>query len=479
MTYEENTTIVDDYKDSLWGKFLLETIRLDRYNEKPKGWHWFCAFKDLADSDLKEIQQYLPEQHPFKSITPTQSFLVPELNDAIIWLKKELKITENIKVIDFSGRAFKNFDFSFFVFPIKVSFKSASFIGDANFNKATFWGEFNLATADVAKAYAKEHASNSADFTKTIFTGKAKFTETDFRDMVQFSDAEFSSTANFIKAVFFDFTDFNNAIFKSLTSFNSAKFSHPISFDGAEFLKSVDFSNAIFSYGIIFNNIKTKSSVNFTKTKFKKNVPSFYKAELYPNIIWNWDVNLWPQTGKRKNDIDITGKNQETRITDNQNAYENLSAQMKNLDKYHDEHFFYRQEMRCRRWLTRYPAKCFYWLYEKFSEYGYGIKQALLWWAVHIFAGMIAISILSLINSWLECWKDGVWEAVKSASCSIPVSFANAHGFLSFYKGPLEKCYMELKMLNGFNAIWGIQTILGILFLFLLVLTVRIRFRLK
>ena len=428
---------------------MRETIRLDTYHEKPEGWHWFCAFKDLSGSDLKEIQKMLPEQHPFKHETAGDFTVLIILRDVIAWLRQELGNTGIIKEIDFSERAFKNVDFSFFVFPIKVSFAKAVFYESANFSNVLFFGNADLSNPN--NLYISKSRTESADFTETYFTKQAIFTNTIFSESVSFNDSVFNGGANFKDAVFDTLALFLNITFKFYTDFTNAIFHGITGFAKTKFLSGVNFTNATFIHGVTFDKIKTASSINFTKTKFKNSTPNFYNADLHSDIIW--DESKWPILNRKSNT---------STVDKNKSAYENLASHMKKLDKYHDEHSFYREEMRCRRWLAGYPTKCFYWFYESLADYGYGVERALLGWFLHIFVGMILIA-----------------TATKNNLCSLPVSFANSHSFLFFNKGALSGCYGYFTGNLFFNIIWGFQTVIGIILLFLLLLTLRIRFRLK
>ncbi len=417
-------------EDSPWYKFLVETLRLDEKHKEPRGWHWFSAFKDLSNVDLALVQEKFPNDHPFKSITPIQSFLRPELAEAVLLLKKELKITGDIKEIIFFRSDFKKVDFTYFIFPIKVFFTETHFYEEADFTFAFFF--------------------NDAYFNITVFNKDAIF------DSAIFNAKLFCS----------------KAVFKFIVSFTGTKFVGGVNFGSTKFTSAVDFRNAIFCDEAFFDGIKMDTHTDFTNTEFKKLAPSMHDAVLYSGIKWDNDINLWPHPPKREDNE--TDEQHKKRITRNQSKYENLASQMKKLDKYHDEHFFYRQEMRCRRWLEENPFIGFsYWLYETVSDYGYGIKQALLWWFLHIFLGAILIGATT--------------KSVYNKSCDLAgnfyldmiVSLANAHGVLFLKDGALKKCYMKFDALPVFNFIWGIQTIIGILLLFLLLLTVRIRFRLK
>ncbi len=450
-----------------WYKFMVETLRLDKKYEEPRGWNWFSAFKDLSNVELALVQEKFSKEHPFKSKTPMQSFLRPELSNAVIWLKSELKNIGDIEEIDFSRLSFNDVDFSFFVFPIKVSFENAVFYGSTNFENVLFFGNSHL--SEPNRVYTNATNSESANFRGVHFYGKAIFTNAIFSESVNFSDAVFDGMADFTDVVFHTLILFCDVTFHFIAYFIGAKFFSTTGFSNTKFLSAVNFSNATFVHGVSFSSIKTSSSTDFSKTNFKNSTPEFYNADLHSNIILDRDVKLWPQI-----DWSNIDDNYKRQMINNQNAYENLTSHMKKLDKYHDEHFFYREEMRCRRWLERNPCISFsYWLYEKLSDNGYGIGRALFWWSFHILLG----AVLIFDRTKTACNKN--CDLIDNFYFDLVVSFANAHGVLFFSNGPLKEHYTVLKAVAGFNVIWGIQTVLGIIFLFLLLLTLRIRFRLK
>ena len=457
-------------EDDPWYQFYLQSIVLDRgdegkghYSTKPYGWHWFWGIYFLHQKmpkfpkfNLTTIQKKLPNEHWLKNandgdekVTYQFGGSIPDhvcQGDAVEILQKLLEDHEYSKFsreINFSNLIFKDeVNFSNFIFPVSVSFLRSNFHQYVSFNKTFFY--------------------SSACFTVTEFSSIARFNDVKFFSHVTFSNAIFSEKTSFNNTTFSDDAIFYEATFSNVVSFTEAKFFRITSFDKINFCKNMDFSNVIFSNGVsftntmfsaraIFDDVKIIGFVSFENAEFKEFPPSFQKANLYSNILW--DECKWPKINKKAN-FSV--------IRQNKNIYENLSSLMKSLDKYHDHHLFYRQETRCRRWLARPLAKCFYWLYEKLANYGYGIERALLAWSLHILLGAVLI-----------------WATTKNVFCALQISFANAHGFLPFHNAPLKKCYAPFMESDIFNAIWVFQTIAGIPLLFLVLLTIRVRFRLK
>ncbi len=482
MTYEELDDGIErkPAEGSPWYQFMKKTIQLDKDNKNFIGYHWFWGIyllhKEIPEFpkvNLKAIQKTIPEGHWLKEMSETalpatSGYLngLDQIHDVLLkkgafaLFQNFLEIPENprIKKIDFSGLFFqKVLHFSNFVFPVRVSFKQAVFSGDVNFGTASFQENTNFTSVHFFnKAFFRETLfSRGVAFNNTKFYGRAFFEQTSFASPVIFSNTKFYGRAFFEQTIFSNRAIFLNTKFFDLTTFEKASFSGVVIFKEAEFFKEIK-----------FNKVEILGHTNFTNAKFKKFSPSFYNATLYSDIFW--DNIEWP-------DIEKTiGKNKLRRI---QNAYETLSYHMKILDKYHEEHFFFRQEMRCRRKLEKNRLIRFsYLVYEKFSNYGYSIVRAFSWWLAHIASGVFFLMIIIRINIDLG-HKD--LELAKGFWCSISTSFSNAHRFLSFHNGALDYCHDYLKGLYLFDIIWAFQSIIGILFLFLLLLTLRIRFRLK
>ncbi len=408
-----------------WYWLMQESILLDNNSPEPAGWHWLVFLHYILEADLADIQKTLPEEHPLKlSRLPTDSD------------KQEFKrIIENfymisgnpeiIQKIYFANLIFnEEVNFSNFIFPLPVDFTDTDFKKIAHFNKAFFY--------------------------------QATFIRTRFFDIASFLEIQTLIEINFNDAVFYNIAHFINSKFKGVANF----------------------SRVTFSSRVFFNSVIFEQMAYFINTRFEVHTPNFYNAKISADLIWECDVNYWPQT--EKHEMDETDAYRRVRIKQNRNAYENLVSQMNKLDKYHDGHFFYRQETRCRQQFEKnYFTYCSYWLYEKFADYGYGVESAVAVWFWHMVLGAQAIAIMAFINAWWASWKGGAWETTKSVFCSIPISIANSHSFLFFNKGPLSGCYKYFTGNNFFNTVWLFQIILGVIFLFLLLLTLRTRFRLK
>ncbi len=427
-------------EESPWYKFMKFTIDLDDQNTKPEGSHWFWGLCYLRTReinfpyiDIKLLQNKLPDEHWLKKIkidehgNPTGMLfngIVREFSKGSEFriLKDYLKTIEDskkLRKIDFSNLDFKKTaDFSNLIFPIDADFNNSKFSEKSIFTNTTFF--------------------ETADFKGAEFNGEtAKFRNTDFQKIADFSSTIFNGYANF-----------KSSKLKGRTSFQRAKFKfHAPRFYGAEFNNEMTF------FGMVppkFFSIFPPKLIRTSDEKLDKS----------PKNI----IAFWIDRKKKK-------KKYRQRIQENQNSYENTAILLEERKKYHDQHLFYRAEMRCRRRLERFfLLRWSYIFYEYLANYGYGFGHAFIWWLLNIGIGFY---MLRRINHHAHSIVD------SPIRCSILTSFANAHSFLFLHNGPLKGCYATFKALPEFSFVWGFQTIAGIPLLFLLLLTLRIRFRLK
>ncbi len=471
-------TELEPTKDDPWYQFLQASLVLDKGDpnkvgvekgEKPYGWHWFWGIYHLHNKidtfprfNSEIIQIALPDGHKFKkekSHVATRYDLYS--GQGILTNLKErliaIKDPKEIKKIDFSGTVFKDdADFSNLIFPINTNFSDTKFLKDAIFTDAIF---FDTADFENAEFHKKATFCKKVFYcTKMIFRKKIALRKrvtlckritfcikvalrkrTDsYKKTAKFRNTTFNKIANFRNVKFWKYANFKGAIFGGRTDFQKAKFK----------------SNAPRFYGATFNNEMTWAGIKLPK--FGITEDDYF--EKFANKV------------KRVGCIKII-KNRSKRIEENQNSYENTSILLGNEKKYHDQHFFFRQEMRCRRRrLEHLLTRPFYWFYEIFSNYGYGIGHAFFWWVAHICA-WTAILFFYVFK--------GKCVFYERLSCSFLTSLSNAHSFFLSKSERLTGCSAMMKDKTLFDLIWAFETIFGAMFLFLLLTTFRVRFRIN
>ena len=457
-----------DTKSNLsWTDFRSKTIELDddKNDPKPHGWNWFWALYYLQDVipnfDFEKIKDMLPDDHWLNIEEKDKKVAFYKTADGEFHYKTPLKrhshqkiqswvgkvdVTGEITKIDFSNMGFGSpkdipINFSNFIFPVKVLFTKSSFGQDALFIKAAFFETANFNNTLFSKDARFDDAIffNTANFESATFTNTQVYNKLEiYKKTAKFRNTVFKKIANFRDATFWRYANFKGAIFGGRTAFQEAKFK----------------SNAPRFYGATFNNEMTWAGIE---------LPNFDKAD---DDYFEEDDNnkVSPVTDEK-----VIEKNRRRRIEENQNSYENTSILLGNENKYHDQHLFFRHEMYCRRRLEKRSTRLFYWFYENLSNYGYGIGRAFSCWAGHIILGLIALLFISRqANPAME----------TPFGCSLGVSLANSHGFF-FMSERLKHCYLAFDKLPYFTVVWATQTVFGVLLLFLLLLTLRTRFRLK
>ena len=437
MTNKNDEIVLTPAEDNLWYKFMLVTIEFDRRdknNIKPDGWHWFLSLKSLLNIDIHDRQTKLHDEHPLKSLLlpSDDSAMEHRLIRIVEDFRKYLVEAKKNTVIDLSNLTFKNdANFFNFVFPMDVNFKNSEFLQCAYFTNAIFLRPVNFENA--------------------------RFHET---------PKTYKETAKFKNAVFMNTADFSETVFNAYANFKGATFSGRTIFQLAE---------------------------------FKYHAPRFYGAEFNNEIILN-RIKLPEAKKYKENKNDTDDKLYEKRVEENKSAYETLIHLMEKQNKHHERHRFFREEMRWRQLGNTLTQKrlinaalqgdyeyyslgkllgnsftiAFFWLYDTTSEYGHGIGRAFGWWLLHILVGAGFIALIAYC---------GGLEIGQVAFCSFAVSFANANPFVffGFKEGGLMECYECLHDLSPlrFGTIRGLQTLIGIPLLFILLTTLRVRFRIK
>ncbi len=435
----------------------------------------------LMPLDIESIQGQLPDKHKLKSLTLPELCKNHPLRESFKKLEADLIASKDIKSKNNLWINFSNLNFTkeciFFnlIFPIDVYFNNTKF-------------------------------SENTYFTNAVFINVANFENAEFHgETANFRDAAFKKEADFNKTTFKEYANFKGATFSDRTIFQLAKFE----------LHAPRFYGAKFNNELILNRIGLPETKKFIHNENYK----VYQETIKENK--NKDKStcqLYQATiAKRKN----THETYQKIIEENKSAYETLLHLMEKQNKHHDKHRFFREEMRWRQLgnkLTRErritdsggkAGKCYfirwlienccakkrierdlirkadgyysYWqqlendlnivifgLYGMLSDYGYGMGRALAWWFVHI---CVWATVL-----FFTVFKDKC-TIYERFFCSVITSLSNAHSFFLSKGERLSSCYNKDDITLEFNLVWAFETIFGAMLLFILLLTLRVRFR--
>ncbi len=194
----------------------------------------------------------------------------------------------------------------------------------------------------------------------------------------------------------------------------------------------------------------------------------FYQRDLHQNTAFTTEDDHWPE---------ITKEN----AADGKRAYTRLRQLMNALHKPDDEHFFFRQEMKCDAVLKTGWDRFIVQSFGRISDYGYGVTRPAacltILWSVPA----------AIYTGWLggACWlaRTGQTEACFVARGEAFVqgmgfSFSSLFGFFGLQRLHFDRAFWD-SLPTALHALSGAQTVLGFVFLFFLGLGLRNRFRLK
>ena len=367
--------------------------------------------------------------------------------------------------MDFSDHIFlDNIDFSGLIL-VHSNFRGARFLHRALFKKARFdtTGDFSNTQFDKGADFDQAHFKAQAFFGGVQFKGPTNFTRTKFICGASFGHAYF-------EFAWFDYAQFSERGFplnmspEILVDFTNAKFTSPVSFPQATFGSvDCDYSRTVWPERVAdFSGATFEARTSYYKAVFG-GVPAFFNAKLHEDT--DFGGVHWDQVG-----ADRVRPNYAVR------AWERLELIMSQLEKPLDRYQFFRFKVRARRRMDGWFLWILNRLYEITSGYGWGVERAFLSWLGH----WTGFAIILFVNTGCAMFTNEWW---KLALAALGTGFANAHAFLGLATagGYLEEGRKLLEKNNEWGLLTGVglaEAVLGPTFLFLLLLTLRNRFRL-
>ncbi len=355
-----------------------------------------------------------------------------------------------------------------------------------DFSGHQFDGEVDFSDLVLINSrFEQTRFSRIVDFRNARFCSHTSFHQARFERQVSFDSVEFDGAVDFMGAAFWCGCSFSGARFEAAW-FHEAEFLERgfssnispntlVSFSNAKFTSIVDFREAVFGDPdpasvrrtwpervVDFSGATFAASASFYKAKFGS-APAFFDTKLHADT--NFDLVYWEQGGGKR-----------VRPGYAVRAWERLELIMSQLEKPLDRHRFFRLKMRYRRQTDGPFLSALNRLFELTCDYGWGVQRAFSWWVCH----WLAFALVLFVNSGVQTETREWWELARAA---IGVGFANAHAFLGLAS---DGAYLEAsrRMLER-NDVWGllpvcgtVQAVLGPTLLFLVLLTLRNRFRL-
>lgn len=368
------------------------------------------------------------------------------------------------QIVFFGDTSFDRVEFQKFCFFTEaIAMRGASFLGskfrdEAYFNYSAF-GQvalFNEASFGEQVSFECAKFSEDLNFDHSVFHGQAIFFEAIFCGHSIFSKSLFDANADFSKSTFCDRANFENVTFQRSVFFREATLLGYADFRGAEFKDFAGFQQAKLSEAY-FSDVKFKSETYFWETKFLERVPHFFQTEVHQNTVFTEDQSYWPAVDENNA---ASSKQAYTRLRQ-------IAAGNHNPDL---EHFFMRQEMRCKEVMATGVERFTFYCYRVFSDSGSSFVKPLLW----LLIAWLIPGFIYLFNYPMQIVEGSV---NMSPLGPFGLSFSNLLVFL----GLNRIFYQEIISSFGpwLTALAGAQSLVGVVLLFLLGLGLRNRFRLK
>ena len=357
--------------------------------------------------------------------------------------------------IDLSGLIFVNANFGQARFQNSLSSDKTRFYGHSSFDGARFFSSvhFYKAYFDAPVSFNHSHFMSGAIFIGVVFAGGASFNHVVFERQAMFNDSQFEERYFSGGAAPVILTDFTNARFKDRALFREVLFGR----------NDKTYSRRIWPHRRVdFSSVEFSAATDFRKAIFG-GVPAFFNATLHEDTDFG-GVD-WTRTENSHDSIEYTIR-----------AWERLELIMSRLEKPLDRHQFFRLKMRARRRKDNRFLIVMNWLFEKTADYGWGVERAFFWWLGHwTVSGIVLFANTVSIIPTTVCWK--------LLPPALSIGFANAHAFLflpsnSQYLAAYRKLLEQNNEWGLLNVVGTVEAFLGPISLFLLLLTIRNRFRL-
>jgi pentapeptide repeat protein len=421
------------------------------------------------------------------------------------WQEDKLTANQEMKEwlsdasVDYSGHTFSAYvDFSGFIFPYIANFRNVIFSGDADFFLATFSGDalFNCAQFNGDAGFFAATFSGDASFGDATFSGDASFGDAIFSGRAitaSFDNATFSGDAWFSCTQFNGLVSFNFVIFKKKVSFIQANFESLAMFIETTFENYSSFE-AIQGHGLLsFQRAEFNLVPDFTQTHFTE-APQFDGTD-FSNALtgWSWIRNKDTSSNtasywRSLKRLAIQGHDHERELLF---FAEEIKSQRGKQDKAFPEPFNLVATHE-KTWSggTRYWLGL---LYELLSDFGRSVWRPLLWWFVSVF--LFANFYLGQHKTAYEPKSTNTQLSCLNGSQDNPVTAAR---FLSIYNGLVIAGFgRSEKLSQSYACLYGggqdqpvtmpdkvvcagiIQSIFSAVMLFLLLLALRNKFKIK
>lgn len=332
-------------------------------------------------------------------------------------------------------------DFSGFIFPCDAIFTKTLFKKSAKFISTTFYKDVRFSMVVFKR---------DVEFTNACFHEISWFIGTRFEKMAIFTFAKFHISTEFIEAYFGENTEFGGVVFRGETTFESTYFNGSTGFHKSIFVGETDFK------AITTNSIFSLQQANFHQ------LPDFRQAHFreapdLDNITIHTPASIDPD----------------------------IAAQYRALKKLAIQGHDHEQELNFFAGELEAKGSFIGKLYRWFSDYGRSLSSPFLGWIVTMLYATMGYHSLSLSN---EGSSNKIFQLETCSKTLDAFELALRKGLLALgweKSSRLDQIYSCLygkaEPAVSFAVSMGglVQTVLSAVFIFLFLLALRNRFRIK
>lgn len=467
------------------------------------------------------------------SFKDTAIFENAVFNKEIWFLKSKFADDTN-----FTGAVFKSdAQFGKSVFQSTADFRETNYYGSANFNNCSFDGwvlytdtkfhryaMFHRANFNGEDSWFKSEFKDGVTFENSVFTGNAHFRGSVFVDLSSFSNAQFkgearfggfSGTALFEHAVFDGEAWFAKSIFEQIARFDDTTFNKGARFEDCTFRGDVAFSASCFvAYAtfdrgqyhgqVSFQGVEARSAFTMAGASFSQ-VPIFYQATFSeaPRLD-NVSIRSTNRKGiaraaiwnrlKGSSDTSVSAKWSQLKVQGNEATvrWRTLRRLASQGHDHQREMLFFKAEVLSSRWISDEPWQAYFWfglLYQFFSDFGRSLSRPIVWWlawwasfsliyiSLHRESHETAIpntcSHMEIVEPWIAAVGLSLYRSLPGLS-----GLGDRLGeFQRSLFGVTVDCLPLIP--SAVSFLGALQTVVATALLFLVLLAIRNRFRIR
>ena len=366
-------------------------------------------------------------------------------------------------------------------------FSSVTFYGTTFFHNATFKGEARFRSA-------KFLGNDYANFEDARFMGLAHFGSVRFATYASYDRATFSEVARFDKALFSKGAGFYNVAFTRYAIFNEAQFSRDVAFNHSVFEEGGYFGLSSFNRHAGFSAVRGKALI-LNHPKFKC-VPDFTGAHFEEAPVLD-DVDLEPERLRNASEDRLR-----VGLPERWRALRRLAIQGHDHER---ELLFFKGEIVARRGTRDTWRHLWFWIgwiYQIVSDFGRSMTRPLLGLGI----GIIAFACFYAVPNnaiWEQPFAHSIPCQVGSGDVRLATLLLSLHNavpvtgiastgkvqqtYACLYGLEVNRALMQEALTGGNTpivpdgvALVGFcQSVVSAVFVFLVLLAVRNRFRIR